>query len=694
MAIEIELLPHQKKAIQSKKKKTCLLGGLGCIHDSALLETIEGAKNPSEIKHDTQYKTFNGLYYKFSPGTAPFLKGVGDLYRVIHEQGEFVAFGRHLTFFSDYNYLSLEKAFLFCKEGSFLQIPLVSISGDNPLTPFLDVHCSLKAIQDSLYDYLMCNHSCDGQPRRARDIDLGMFPSLDDVLKFYRSFYSLLCEHKDDFLVQGQEHSHHANNVGQISKLDFYYLLEGLILNVEDLISSYSAEHISLEFQSNFLFLLMIFSRRIDQLFSEYHISTSSTSNKNFNKILHIEKAGQGEYWDLKVENTNNYIANNAIHHNSGKTMLGAVWTLVKLQEDPMNVGLITANTYGQLQKSTLESCFKLYDQVGIPWDYNKQLSVLTLAGTKRFLCLSTENYDTHRGIEVAQWWGDEAAYYSLDAYKVLSGRVRTKFTRRDILFTTTPKGMNWIYDYFHPMGEKHKEDVAELIIARTRDNIHLPEDYETTLRHEYGEMLSKQELDAEFVKLGSGMAYYAFGDKNLMAGILKRLGDIVWVGLDFNVNPYCALLCHFVDNNIECFDEIYLENSNTPEMIKSIKEKVKGCHVRIIPDSTQFKRSTLGITDIEMLKQEFEVIHTRNPFVIDRVNNVNRLFELGKIRVNPACRHLINDLNKVTWREKTLELDQISNKMLTHMSDALGYVCWQLLPFMKQHQARSGYWA
>jgi PBSX family phage terminase large subunit len=378
----------------------------------------------------------------------------------------------------------------------------------------------------------------------------------------------------------------------------------------------------------------------------------------------------------------------------SGKSFLGAIWTLKKLKESPKSMGLITANTYGQLQKATLETCFNLYNQLGIDYNYNKQLSLLTIADTKRFLCLSTENYDTHRGIEVGEWWGDEAAYYSLDAYKVLSGRIRCKNAKRDMLFTTTPKGMNWIYDYFHPLGQNCNHEDTSMIVAKTRDNIHLPGDYENTLRKEYGDNLSKQELDAEFVKLGSGITYYAFTDKNLSEGILKRLNDIVYVGLDFNVNPYCGVLCHYSNDTLEVFDEIYLENSNTPSIIDAIRQKVGNNLVRIIPDSTQFKRNTIGITDIEMLRQHYEIVPTRNPFVIDRVNNVNRLFEQTKITISKKCVRLINDLNKVTWREHATELDQVTDRMLTHTSDALGYVAWCLMPFLKKIPPRSGHYA
>ena len=69
----------------------------------------------------------------------------------------------------------------------------------------------------------------------------------------------------------------------------------------------------------------------------------------------------------------------------------------------------------------------------------------------------------------------------------------------------------------------------------------------------------------------------------------------------------------------------------------------------------------------------------THNPFVTDRVNNMNRIFTSNKIIINPKCKKLINDFNKVSWKDN--KLDQRSDKMLTHISDACGYACYKLAP-------------
>ena len=50
---------------------------------------------------------------------------------------------------------------------------------------------------------------------------------------------------------------------------------------------------------------------------------------------------------------------------------------------------------------------------------------------------------------------------------------------------------------------------------------------------------------------------------------------------------------------------------------------------------------------------------------------------------INPSCKELINDLEKVTNKPNTREIDK-SNKELSHMTDALGYSIEWEFPVVK----------
>ena len=108
-----------------------------------------------------------------------------------------------------------------------------------------------------------------------------------------------------------------------------------------------------------------------------------------------------------------------------------------------------------------------------------------------------------------------------------------------------------------------------------------------------------------------------------------------------------------------------------------------------VIPDSTGKNRKTSGKSDHLILTDAgFQIPYVFNPFVTDRVNNINRLLTDNRIIINPKCKKLIGDLEKVSWKDNNL--DQKTDTNLTHISDALGYMCWKLAP-IEDHYKTEG---
>lgn len=364
-----------------------------------------------------------------------------------------------------------------------------------------------------------------------------------------------------------------------------------------------------------------------------------------------------------------------------GKTFLGAHWAMKMATDYPHSLGLIAANSYGQLNTATLRTLFTELDRLNIKYKHNKSSGILNL-GPKKFLCKSLDNYELLRGSEFGEAWIDEGAYAKNQAYEVVLGRLRDKKGALKALVTTTPKGFNWVYDYFSPSGEKNNEN-HRLIKARSTDNVHLPEDYIQTLRDNFDERLAQQEIDGDFVNLTQGKCYYAFDRKFLGEYELDPKLPL-WVGLDFNVDPMTATICQVYKDSIVVLDEFYLRNSNTPELAEAIMAKYGPCN--IVPDSTGTGRKTTGGTDFQLLKTAgHNVFYSRNPFVVDRINNVNRLFKLGRIKISSKCKKLINDLEKVSWKEGSSDIDKGTDKLLTHISDGFGYLAWYAMPMYEK---------
>lgn len=265
----------------------------------------------------------------------------------------------------------------------------------------------------------------------------------------------------------------------------------------------------------------------------------------------------------------------------------------------------------------------------------------------------------------------------------------RTRLAQKNSLVKKTfydqnpPKKTHWSYWLFerkmNPRDEQlveHPNNYASLLMNPV-DNIE-------NIDEEYLELLSSMsEKDRNRFLLGlyadesDGEVYYAFNrDEHVKE--TKQMQGTLFIGMDFNVEPMTAIIAQFYNGHFYVHDEVYLDNSDTYKMCDElIKKKYFG---DVIPDSTGKNRRTSGKSDHQILKDNgFRVMPTFNPFVTDRVNNVNRLFTNNRITINPKCKKLIRDLEKVVWKNN--KLDQTTDKSLTHISDCLGYVAWKIDP-------------
>jgi PBSX family phage terminase large subunit len=246
------------------------------------------------------------------------------------------------------------------------------------------------------------------------------------------------------------------------------------------------------------------------------------------------------------------------------------------------------------------------------------------------------------------------------------------------------PTKRHWSYWLFikkvEPIESKAvNADNYKSILMNPADNL-------DNINEDYLELLSSLDdkqrarfLTGEFSDGDSGSVYYSF-DREINVQEIDhsyRVGQIL-IGMDFNVNPMTAVVGHHVNGKFYITDEVFLENSDTYKMAGELLSR--GYKGSIYPDSTAGNRKTSGKSDHKILEESgFKIISTRNPFITDRVNNVNRLLRDGKIIISPKCKKLINDLEKVVWKGN--DLNQSTDKSLTHISDALGYLVWALDP-------------
>lgn len=368
----------------------------------------------------------------------------------------------------------------------------------------------------------------------------------------------------------------------------------------------------------------------------------------------------------------------------SGKTFAGALRTIITSQLYPDCRGLITANTHSQLRKATLAELFSLCDSLGIKYKYLVNQNRLFIEKTE-ILCYTMENPDNLAGPTVGWWWADESSFYRKLAFDKASARVRDKKGPCQIWMTTTPNGFNWLYDHYVVQASPSKK----VVYSRTLDNMdNLPDTYVKRLEAQYDSKMASQELDGQFVNLNSGQVYYSFDRNKHVKNVELLPTDLLMIGLDFNVNPLCGVFVAKRGEMIYVIDELYLTNSNTFQAAKEIIRRYPARYMQIVADETGNRRRTSSNqTDHEIIRRAgLELLKFRNPSVKDRYNNVNRLLDKNYIKIHPRCVNLIKDLEQLTYDN--------DDDMLSHISDALGYVTWKINPLEKiRRKARISYY-
>jgi PBSX family phage terminase large subunit len=288
-------------------------------------------------------------------------------------------------------------------------------------------------------------------------------------------------------------------------------------------------------------------------------------------------------------------------------------------------------------------------------------------------------------GKEYSTIYFNECSQIGFNQVQVALTRLAEKSDLRKKVYydENPPTKRHWSYWLFvkgiHPTSEElvKESDYASILMN--------PEDNLENIDSEYLQLLSSLDekqrarfLLGQFNDDSDGNAYYAFNrEKNVQNFDIPITGTNL-LGFDFNVMPMTCVVAKHINGKFYIYDEGFLENSDTYKMANHLIKKNQIGNV--YPDSTGRNRKTSGKSDFDILTEcGFKIMPTRNPFVTDRVNNINRLLRDEKIIIHTRCKKLINDLERVVWKND--ELDQKTDKMLTHISDALGYLCWAVDP-------------
>ena len=359
-----------------------------------------------------------------------------------------------------------------------------------------------------------------------------------------------------------------------------------------------------------------------------------------------------------------------------GKTYL-AINEIAKFSSQPNKKVWYVAPTYRQAKTI----CWAELKEKMIKHKWVKSINhsdlTITLRNNSTITLRGSENFDALRGVGLDMVIFDEFSDINKEAwYEVL--RPTLSDTKGSAFFCGSPRGFgNWSYELFK-LGETNHD--WESFKYTTLEGQQVSEDEIEQAKQDLDLRTFQQEYEATFVNY-SGMIYYNFSrEKN----IIEKYKDntlVYHIGLDFNVDPMCAVVTVINNNTVTVIDEIQIYSSNTNEMCEEIRNRYKHKNIIVYPDPSarQRKTSAGGVTDLAILKNFGFEVKCKNtaPLVRDRINAVNSKLKnvTGKnsLFILNSCKNVVKSIERQIYKEGTHIPDKDSG--YDHMNDALGYL-------------------
>ena len=363
----------------------------------------------------------------------------------------------------------------------------------------------------------------------------------------------------------------------------------------------------------------------------------------------------------------------------SGKTMC-AIASLAKYSRYPNRKCMYIAPSYRMAKQIAWEDLKTMLKEKNWAKKINESDLSITLVNGSTIYLRSADNPDSIRGIGLDYVVLDEAADITEDAWRAV---IRPTLSDRegDAMIISTPKGRGWLYDIYN--DAKHQKDWNSWQFTTAEGGIVSKEELQQA-KQDLDERTYKQEYEAQFVDY-SGLIYYAFGEHNIKElEFTNNQYTTVHIGMDFNIDPGCAVLAFQHAKGLHIFDEVEIYGTDTYEMVREIQMRYPNRKYFVYPDASGAQRRTSagGITDHIILKNAgFNLrVGSVNPAVKDRIASVNSVCKKENMRltVSPKCSKIINALRKHVYKEGTRQPEKGE---YDHFCDALGYMVNHLYP-------------
>lgn len=378
--------------------------------------------------------------------------------------------------------------------------------------------------------------------------------------------------------------------------------------------------------------------------------------------------------------------------------------------EKPIKIGAY-APTYDLLKLITIPYLCGFMEEMGVGFSINRSDYIITLETDDQIILRSLANperivgyqtfrahideIDTLREAKANEAWNKVVARNRQKVPKltqdggvilnqqdvVVNGKVVAEagspvLESNRISAYTTPEGFGFAYKRWQ---QDVKPGYVKVKASTYSNQKNLHPDYIQGLLDTYPAGLIEAYIEGEFVNLVGESVYPKFDRELNHSDEEVQKGDILEVGMDFNVVHGAAVIHVVRKGEHVAVDEIH-DAYDTDEQIAILQQRYAGHPINIYPDATGTKRTSANTTETDIVKLKaagFKVFADHaNPPIKDRVMSYNAMICNGKnerrYKVNTKkCPHLTNALEQQTWDDNGLP-DKSNG--LDHIVDAGGY--------------------
>lgn len=354
----------------------------------------------------------------------------------------------------------------------------------------------------------------------------------------------------------------------------------------------------------------------------------------------------------------------------TGKSHAGVVEDMICTLLLPGTRGLVIAPTYDQVLFVLLPTFLAVCEQMeraGFPilkrfrWS---QMRAEIIGGGEVFF-RSANKVDNLLGFQFSWVHFDESETVADPerVWDVLSGRVRQNAPFRQMLATSTPRGLRGIIAKFHRAREDCADDEREakrrewvFVRATTFDNPYLPEDYIPTLRATYSKRAWDQEVMAKILRPATAVFPEFSRDRHSLPNITSDafIRELIARGISYDLAydagdqfPHVLWIARFANNTSVIFDEVCDDGMTLDRLHKLISDKC-----------ARLKRPPEMIVCDRARKDEIQwAFHTFPSSVVERMRSKDEQL------VNPGIEVVRNRLDPYAGDPKIRVLDYLWDK-------------------------------